>query len=91
LNFSKNHTIVLFLSQRALVNAIMLGAKLINNKIYINTYGYNIFPNLVGTPSVGLQGSSGCLKSRLRKAVSFISLRRSAIILVISPFALRPL
>ena len=50
---------------------------------------HNIIPNLLGTPTVGLQGSSSSLKGRSRRAISFLSLRRSAIILITPPFALR--
>ncbi len=54
-------------------------------------FTYNIIPDRLGTPMVGLQGSSNFLKGHPDRDDFFLSLKRSDSILITSPFALRPL
>ena len=51
----------------------------------------NITPDCLGTPMVGLQDASSFLKGHLSRAIFFLSLRRSDIMLITAPFALRSL
>ena len=50
----------------------------------------NIIRDRPGTPAVGLQGNRSSLKGHPGRVNFFLSLRRSDIILITSPFALRP-
>ncbi len=54
-------------------------------------FDHNIIPDCLGTPTVGLQGTSSLLKDHPNRIAFFLFLRRSDIILITSPFALRPL
>ena len=51
----------------------------------------NITRDCLGTPMVGLQNASSFLKGHINSAIFVLSLKRSAIMHITSPFALRPL
>ncbi len=50
----------------------------------------NIIRYSLGTPGVGLQDGKSLLKGHLSTVALLLSLRRSDIIIITSPFALRP-
>ncbi len=50
----------------------------------------NIITAFLGTSAVGLQDGKSFLKGHISSATFFLSLRRSDIIIITSPFALRP-
>ena len=51
---------------------------------------FNIIKACLGTTAIGLQDGKSFLKGHISRATFFLSLRRSDIIIITSPFALRP-